>query len=102
MGETKIQCDEGHQEMSLVIETKDLWRVYQSKTGTEGPALRGVNLNVGGGLFVVLKGRSGRGKNTLLNCLAGLDIPTSGSEPLPGHHTIEMGGEALTVLRREH
>src|SRR5258706_1316568 len=101
MGETKIQCDEGHQEMSLVIETKDLWRVYQSKTGTEVPALRGVNLNVDEGSFVVLKGRSGSGKTTLLNCLAGLDTPTSGSALVLGHNIIQMSDEELTVWRRE-
>ena len=40
--------------MSLVIETKDLWRVYTSKTGAEVAALRGVNLRVEAGAFVAL------------------------------------------------
>ena len=87
--------------MSLVIETKDLWRVYQSKTGTEVPALRGVNLNVEAGSFVTLKGRSGSGKTTLLNCLAGLDKPTSGSAVVLGHDLMQMSDEELTVWRRE-
>jgi len=89
------------EEMSLVIETKDLWRVYQSKTGNEVPALRGVNLTVHEGSFVVLKGRSGSGKTTLLNCLAGLDTPTSGSALVLGHNIIQMSDEELTVWRRE-
>ena len=87
--------------MSLVIETKDLWRVYQSKTGTEVPALRGVNLNVEAGAFVALKGRSGSGKTTLLNCLAGLDKPTSGSAVVLGHDLLQMTDQELTVWRRE-
>ena len=87
--------------MSLVIETKDLWRVYQSKTGAQVPALRGVDLNVEAGAFVALKGRSGSGKTTLLNCLAGLDKPTSGSALVLGHDLLQMSDQELTVWRRE-
>ncbi len=87
--------------MSLVIETKDLWRVYVSKTGAEVPALRGVNLRVEGGTFVTLKGRSGSGKTTLLNCLAGLDKPTSGSAIVLGHNMMQMDDAEATVWRRE-
>ncbi len=87
--------------MSLVIETKDLWRVYTSKTGAEVPALRGVNLNVETGAFVALKGRSGSGKTTLLNCLAGLDKPTAGSALVLGHDIMQMSDQELTVWRRE-
>ena len=87
--------------MSLVIETKDLWRVYTSKAGAEVPALRGVNLNVETGAFVALKGRSGSGKTTLLNCLAGLDKPTAGSALVLGHDIMQMSDQELTVWRRE-
>ena len=87
--------------MNLVIETKDLCRIYTSKTGAEIPALRGVNLNVETGAFVALKGRSGSGKTTLLNCLAGLDTPTSGSALVLGHDIIKMSDQDLTVWRRE-
>lgn len=87
--------------MSLVIETKELWRVYQSKTGAEVSALRGVNLNVEAGAFVALKGRSGSGKTTLLNCLAGLDKPTAGSALVLGHDIMQMSDQELTVWRRE-
>ncbi|MEO8355504.1 MAG: ABC transporter ATP-binding protein [Chloroflexota bacterium] len=87
--------------MTPVIETKDLWRVYTSRTGAEVPALRGVNLNVGAGSFVTLKGRSGSGKTTLLNCLAGLDRPTSGSAVVLGHDLMQMSDQELTIWRRE-
>ena len=87
--------------MSLVIETKDLRRVYHSKTGAEVAALRGVYLNVEAGAFVALKGRSGSGKTTLLNCLAGLDKPTSGSALVLGHDIMQMSDQELTVWRRE-
>jgi ABC-type lipoprotein export system ATPase subunit len=88
--------------MTLVIEAKDLWRVYPSKTNADGiPALRGVNLGVQLGTFVALRGRSGSGKTTLLNCLAGLDRPTSGNVDVLGHNLMKMSDQELTVWRRE-
>ena len=42
-------------------------------------ALKGVNLDVYEGEFLVLLGESGCGKSTLLNILGGMDNPTSGT-----------------------
>jgi len=88
--------------MTPVIEAKDLWRVYPSKTNADGiPALRGANLNVQPGMLVALKGRSGSGKTTLLNCLAGLDRPIAGDVRVLGHDLMKMSDQELTVWRRE-
>lgn len=83
-----------------VIETKNLTRIY--KLGDqEVQALRGVNLEIGSGQFVALKGRSGSGKTTLLNCIGGLDKPSAGSVSIFGE---EIGGwneNKLTAWRRQ-
>ena len=82
-----------------VIETVDLWRVYRLGD-LEIPALRGINLSIGRGAYIALKGRSGSGKTTLLNCLGGLDKPTKGSVRILGE---EIGGwneGRLTKWRR--
>jgi putative ABC transport system ATP-binding protein len=84
----------------IVIEAEDLWRVY--KVGVqEVLALRGVNLKIGSGCFIAVKGRSGSGKTTLLNCIGGLDHPTSGVVRVFGRDLSELSEEQLTQWRRE-
>ena len=82
-----------------IIETHDLWRVYRLGD-MEIPALRGINLSIGLGSFIALKGRSGSGKTTLLNCLGGLDKPTKGSVRVFGEEIGKWNEGTLTKWRR--
>jgi putative ABC transport system ATP-binding protein len=65
-------------------------------------ALRGVDLELYAGEFVVLLGPSGSGKSTLLNILGGLDVPTSGTVYYRGQQLTEFDDAALTRYRRLH
>jgi putative ABC transport system ATP-binding protein len=63
-------------------------------------ALRGVDLSVGRGQLVAVRGRSGSGKTTLLNLLGGLDRPTSGTVVVDGDEVSAMSESALVAFRR--
>lgn len=63
------------------------------------PALRGVDLDIDAGEFVVMMGPSGNGKSTLLNCLSGLDTIDSGQVHIDGQEIHELGDRARTAHR---
>ncbi|MBZ5695527.1 MAG: ABC transporter ATP-binding protein [Acidobacteriia bacterium] len=65
-------------------------------------ALRGIDLDLFPGEFVVLLGPSGSGKSTLLNILGGLDVPTSGEVIYLDHDLTSASERELTRYRREH
>ena len=65
-------------------------------------ALRGVDLDLYEGEFVVLLGPSGSGKSTLLNILGGLDVPTDGSVNYRGRDLMKDDDALLTGYRRDH
>ncbi|MDP4529509.1 ABC transporter ATP-binding protein [Alkalimonas delamerensis] len=64
-------------------------------------ALRGVDLNLYRGEFVVLLGASGSGKSTLLNILGGLDSASSGELRYGDTVLSQANDKALTRYRRE-
>jgi len=69
-----------------------------------GPAgrrvLDGVSLTVQPGEYVAIVGESGVGKSTLLNLIAGLDVPDAGAVLIEGHDLAQMDENARTLVRR--
>lgn len=65
-------------------------------------ALRGVDLDLYAGEFIVVLGPSGSGKSTLINILGGIDVATSGRVRYLDHDLSAAGDAALTRFRREH
>lgn len=82
------------------IETRHITKTYTSGD-TSIHALRGVDLIVAEGEFLVLLGPSGSGKSTFLNIIGGLDTPTSGDVIFRGHNLAEFSESELTLYRRD-
>lgn len=87
--------------MDFVLSVKDLKKIYKMGE-VEVPALRGIDLELKSGEFVVLLGASGSGKSTLLNILGGLDTPTSGEVIYKGQTLTTASPRELTEFRRKH
>jgi energy-coupling factor transport system ATP-binding protein len=68
----------------MLIQVENLVHVYGSGTPLAHAALRGVSLEIGPGERVGIVGRTGSGKSTLVQHLAGLLKPTSGRVLLDG------------------
>ena len=64
--------------------------------------LKGVRLEVPPGEIVAVMGPSGVGKSTLLNCVAGLDIPDEGKLWVLDRDVAGMSDLDRTLLRRRH
>ncbi len=84
-----------------VFEARNLTKVYHVGE-VDVHALRGVNMDLFPGEFLVLLGPSGSGKSTLLNILGGLDVPTSGQVRYVDQELTRFNDDDLTRFRREH
>jgi putative ABC transport system ATP-binding protein len=84
-----------------LFHAQGLSKVYRMGE-VEVPALRGVDLDLFAGEFVVILGPSGSGKSTLLNILGGLDAPSAGTVTFRDHVLTAADERELTRYRREH
>ena len=76
-------------------------KLSKTYAGAHGRSvLGGVHLTLAAGEYVAVMGESGIGKSTLLNLIAGLDKPDSGSIRLDGIELTSLDDDALTLLRR--
>ena len=83
----------------VIMRIRDITRQFQN--GDEiTRVLKGVNLDVYEGEFLILLGESGCGKSTLLNIIGGMDHPTSGTFECFGEDFTHASQEQLTEYRR--
>lgn len=93
--------DTAAESADALFRVRELTKTYQMGEVTV-EALKGVDLDLERGEFVVILGPSGSGKSTLLNIIGGLDVPTSGTVNF-GDHDLSAADEGeLTLYRREH
>ena len=86
---------------NVVMRLRDITRDFQNGDIVT-KVLKGVNLDVYEGEFLVLLGESGCGKSTLLNIIGGMDQPTSGSFVYLGEDLSHAGQDQLTEFRRSN
>lgn len=84
-----------------LIQVRGLVKHY-SRGKLQVDALRGVDLDVPRGEFVVIVGPSGGGKTTLLHLLGGIDRPSAGQIRINGQVLDNSSESELTRFRRDH
>jgi len=82
----------------LMVEAQRVHKIYELN-GLKVHALKDVNLLIEKGDMVAIMGPSGCGKTTLLNCLSGLDEPTSGIVKIEGIPLAQLNDNELSEYR---
>lgn len=85
--------------MDYVLSCENIQKTYL--LGLEGvPALRGIDVDIREGEFMLIYGTSGGGKSTLLNVLGTIDTPTKGNFFLFGRRITDQSPDSqLAALR---
>ena len=81
-----------------LIKLTDVWKIYQMGE-VEFAALKGINLEIYEGEFLIILGPSGSGKSTMMNLLGCLDIPSKGTVILNSRDISKLDESELSVIR---
>lgn len=84
----------------MLLKTEHLVKDYHVGKETIH-ALRGIDLEVDEGEFLVISGPSGSGKTTLLNLIGCIDRPTSGEVFIEGRPISKLPESKLAELRKQ-
>ena len=85
----------------MLIEIKNIYKIYNEGKESEVRALDGVTLSIDRGEFVAIIGASGSGKSTLMNILGCLDVPTYGDYILNGTDVTDRTDRQLAHIRNK-
>ena len=81
-----------------LIKLTGVWKIYQMGE-VEFVALKGINLEIYEGEFLVVLGPSGSGKSTLMNLLGCLDLPSKGTVFLNSRDISGLDESELALVR---
>ncbi len=81
-----------------LIKLTNVWKIYQMGE-LEFAALKGINLEIYEGEFLIVLGPSGSGKSTLMNLLGCLDIPSEGTVYLNSKDISKLNESELAIIR---
>ena len=84
-----------------MIETKSLSKIYNPGK-FEVKAVDNVSTQFQEGEFTSVVGPSGSGKTTFLNCVGGLDTPTSGDVFISGKNITKLSGSDIINYRLQN
>lgn len=84
-----------------MIKIKDIYKTYGEKDN-KVEVLKGIDLNINDGDFVVILGPSGSGKSTLLNIVSGLEKPDNGSVSYDDKVITKLNDKELTDFRKNN
>ncbi len=85
-------------DQSPLLKLEDVWKIYQMGE-MEFAALKGIDLHIAKGEFVVILGPSGSGKSTMMNLLGCLDLPSKGTVFLNGKDISHLSESDLATIR---
>lgn len=84
-----------------MIKIENVVKNFGSKDNLQ-QVLKGVNLTVNDGEYVVILGASGSGKSTLLNIMGALELPDEGKVFYDDIEITAMNDKQLTAFRRDN
>ncbi|MCD8151957.1 MAG: ABC transporter ATP-binding protein [Clostridiales bacterium] len=87
------------EEKKAIVSLRDVRKTF-GEGENQVQALKGINLDVREGEFLVILGESGCGKSTLLNIIGGMDELTSGTFLFDGEDYSHADEKTLTMYRR--
>ena len=83
-----------------MIKISNLYKTFNEGKPNEFCALKNVNLSIGAGETLILKGVSGSGKSTLLSIIGALSKPSSGEVLVGGRNISKLPDAAASDFRR--
>jgi lipoprotein-releasing system ATP-binding protein len=84
---------------STLLTGENIWKEYPMGKNQALQVLKGVDIEIRRGEFVVIVGPSGSGKSTLLHILGAIDRPNAGTVKLGEQNVFELAEEQLAGFR---